>query len=357
MAFFEESANTTTVQVEAIECHIDNMHEAALNIVAETQANYNALMQAVGMNEYRMVKESGEAVYTEGALSNFWAKVKKFFVNLLAKIKGLFNKFMSKFDAYVRGGKSFYDKYKKQLAERVGKIDKDKVKFMGYEFSNLGASQKLLTIGKSYTDKMTTKSLSENDAASLVAEREKTDEIIGGFRADLVNQSGDLTASEFSKELFKHFRSDQTQKEDVGKIVDLAYFTRVLGGADKAKTNVEKAYKDIEKGLNDCIKACEKGTDTSVKTQLDKDANDGAVSLAKKQTAAYPILIKIIQGAIGAKQAFVGAQMQAIGDEISQAKHFASLVIRTGALKEYGTSWSHTHEGAQDDFLSRVEFR
>lgn len=354
MAFFGESTDgTAALQVEAVDTYIKNYHEAAIAVVAESESNFNTLMMAIGLHENKMIRESGECVYNEGALGNFWEKVKKFFVSIIAKVKGIFNSFMSRFDAQFKGGKAFFDKYKTQLAEKFSKVDKDKLKFTGYKFSHQGeANQKLSSIGSDYISKVKG-NLSDSEASALIAEREKVDETLEKMRGGLIG-TGSYTASEFSKELFQYFRGGQSSKEDVSEMVNFAYLSGVLG-TDKLKKTIESSYKNIEKSINDVIKACDSASKSAIDTQVSSDASSDAKGSAQKRTAAYPVVVSILKGAILIKQTYVAAQMQAIANEISQAKGFASQVIRAG-VKE-SASWAHYTEGATDDFLGTVEFK
>jgi len=347
MAFFEEGSSTTALAVESVPTYISNYHEAALSAVAESESNYNSLMQAIGLHENKMIRESGECVYNEGAMGNFWEKVKKFFVSIIAKIKGIFHSFMSRFDAQFKGGKSFFDKYKKEIAEKLSKVDKDKLKFTGYKFTHHDVSNSKLV-----TDTLPKVNITDAEAEALVAGRDKADEAMETARGVLIG-GGSFTASEFSKELFQYFRNGESAKSEVDGI-DLAYFAKVLG-SDKLSKTITDSYKALEKSIEAAIKACDAASKTSIDTQTGS-GTEGEKSSASKKTAAYPIIVSQLKGMIAIKQTYVGAQMQAISNEVSQAKGFAAQVIRA-SVKESGSWTTNYDENASDDFLGAVNFK
>ena len=94
-----------------VECQYEPGMEAALNIVAESELNFNKLMQAVAKDELGYLQENGvEMVYESGTASGFIEKLKAFFLKIWEKIKGLFRKFFAKINSYLIDDKKFADK-------------------------------------------------------------------------------------------------------------------------------------------------------------------------------------------------------------------------------------------------------
>ena len=130
---FTESAR---YGVEPIECELDDLHEAALQIVAESDYNFNMLMKALLVEEFNILESTGaEMIYESGNISAFFGKIKSFFMNILAKIKGLWNRFVQMFDSMTKSGKEFANKYKKEIYGKTGST-KD-FTYKGYTFSGL----------------------------------------------------------------------------------------------------------------------------------------------------------------------------------------------------------------------------
>ena len=132
--------NNSSLALEAgeIECKYEPGLEAALNMVAESESNYNKLMQAIGIHELNVLESTGaEMVYEAGDIKSLAESVKKFFLNIWEKIKGLFKKFFALFDGYIKSDKEFIRKYKKDLMKLTNTKD---YKYKGYEFENLNLS-------------------------------------------------------------------------------------------------------------------------------------------------------------------------------------------------------------------------
>lgn len=334
--FLDESAYFGVANVEAEDNGVSDFHEAMMVNVAENESNFNSLMRPCILAE-RAAIVKGEApasVWTEGAISNFWAKAKAFFLKLLAKIKGVFNRFMSFIDQHIRGGKSFFDKYKKQLADKFAKIDKDKVKFVGYTFKNLEKSP-------------VADGLRELDSDEYGLDKDKVDEMIERYRGALVGQSGSLSASEFSKELKEYFCGDSKEEMDVS----YQDIVRVLGNADKAKKTVQNNYKGLESAVNKIIHQCEKNA-SSATDDLVKDRGNNPEASAK--TAGYPTIIAVYKGMLAAAQQFIGAQMRAAAAEVSQYKGFAGQVLRASVKESAG--FDESGNFGANDFFGNVEF-
>lgn len=350
--FLDEQAYVGIVaevsNVEAEATYIENYHEAMVAAVAENEYNFNAIMRPVAVAELAAVKagKSPCSVWTEGALSSFWEKVKKFFLKVLAKIKGVFAAFMSRIDQHLRGGKSFFDKYKKELADKFAKIDKDKVKFNGYVFT----AHTHTANSKITSELMNTKfaDLSTSEADAIVANRDKQDEAIEKYRGELIGK-GTLTAAEFNKELFEHFRGSDSKEE----INDVSFqsIASVLG-TDKAKKTIQDSYKGLEKAISKFISDCDKAKNKSIDVTVGSETGDK--DLAKSRTAAYPILVSEAKEKLAVAQTYIGAQMKAIQDEISQAKAFAGQVLRSA--KHEGASFEESTI-ADDGIFGSVKLR
>jgi len=320
--FIEESAvseiSEAVLGIEGEDNGIENVHEAMLYAIAENEYNFNAIMRPFAIQELAAVKagKASETVWTEGALSNFWERAKALFMKIFAKIKGIFARFITRIDQFVRGGKGFFDKYKKQLAEKFSKLDKGKVKFIGYKFDHVLDANSNITGLASTSFSANAESMSDEDA----------DKAIENYRSSLVGGSS-LSSSEYSKALFEYFRSGESSKEEIDN-VSFQSISTVLGNAAKAKSSIEGNYKGIEKAISKWISECEKqkSKDVDVMSKTDGDKDDKAK--ATSRTAGYPNLIKVNRGKLEAAQTYIGAQLKACADEISQAKSFAGMVLR-----------------------------
>lgn len=100
-----------------VECHQNDM------------AMFNGLIQLDFNEAYAGINES--SIITEGAIGNFFKKLKEFFLKLIEKIKGLVKSFMTKFVAmFVRDGKDLVKKYHKQI---IKNLNDGKLKNMSFK--------------------------------------------------------------------------------------------------------------------------------------------------------------------------------------------------------------------------------
>ena len=131
--YYAESAVAfNDADIIAQECFEDNMHVAALRVVAESENNWNQIMKAMAITELAAYEETGDADYyvTESG-SSFLQSVKDFFKKLLEKIKGIFQKFIATIDSWTKDDKAFVSKYK----DKVMKANTTDFEFEGYNFT------------------------------------------------------------------------------------------------------------------------------------------------------------------------------------------------------------------------------
>ena len=94
-------------------CFEENAMDSAYRIVAENTANWNSIMEAIGIDELIVYESTGsEIVYEAGTISGIFTKIKEFFKKLLEKIKGIFAKFMTVLNSWTKSEKEFVKKYK-----------------------------------------------------------------------------------------------------------------------------------------------------------------------------------------------------------------------------------------------------
>ena len=307
------------VQAESVD--IENVHEAMIAATAIDEANFNAIMNPFAVAEVLAMREGADtftSVYTEGTLSSFWEKVKAFFKKVWAKIKGIFAKVMTRLDAQFKGGKAFWSKYSKELASKFAKMDKEKVKFHGYKFD-------LTSLSADPVFKSDPTSLSGNDS-------DADDDALDTYRGETI-KAGKTTASEYPKELQKHFRGGSEQKEEIDG-VDLSYLSTFLS-SDKLVSDVKKNFHVLERACEDAIRTAEKNSKTHIKDNVTAaGGSDGkAKEAAQKAVSGDQHWLNIARGRLAIAQQYLGAQVSATQSAIAQAKGFAGQVLRA-SVKE-----------------------
>ena len=305
---------------------MDPVEEALYNVAVD-EANYNKIIGCLAIAEVTAAHNGLDpaSVYTEGTISDFWGKIKEFFKKLWTKIKGLWAKLVATFDQHAKSGKEFFDKYKKTLADKFNKIDKDKVKFSGYNFSARDVASKTTVISSMDIEDIVNKFTTVPDDDTITDLEE-------AYRGDLIGHTGSsYTLKEMIKELHDDLRDGGTKDNDMD--ITFTYISTVLSNSDKAKSDFDKIIRAIEKVMNKCIRDAEKKQDTNIKTAANTPnaANDETV-------AKYSKAIRFVKSCLASVQAVAAEIAKAMKDEISQAKGFAAQVLRAGVRDGYEES-------------------
>ena len=316
------TASTELTNVQAESAGFMDPIEEALHNVAVDEANYNQILGCLAVAEVTAAQKGLDptSVYTEGTISDFWGKIKEFFKKIWAKIKGLWAKLVATFDQHFKSGQEFFDKYKKTLADKFTKIDKDKIKFSGYNFKTDVATSVFSTskmLEQLDVEKVVTLLNSSHDDDAIT-------DLEDGFRGLLIGESGGYTLKEMNKELYDKLRDGGQKDNDM--TVTFQDIASVLGNADKDKRNAEKAIRDIEKVMEKNIKDAEKKQNTNIKDSADNPTDTTKSDVVTKYSKA----IRIVKSNLAAFQSAAAVCMGAFKDQISQTKGFAAQVLRAG---------------------------
>ena len=366
-----------------------NYTAMSLQIVAEAEANHNAIMKAIGIHELAAFEETGEEIiYESEAAGGFIAKVKQFFIKLWDKVKEIFHKFFAWLDSLTKDNKEFAKKYEAEARKRWSSL-KDEFSIKGYKFtikapdydeaekraiakyaSSVGVDTVLLTNPSSNTsvEKQTDPTQYNKRKEWNKAFSDKHSDAIEAVRAGVVSEliekfnGSSLTAEEMTKELFEGYRDGDTSKITLEKSdINLEECISELKNYSNTKKEADKAFKDLKKRFDDTIKKCE---------NLEKEAN-------KLGTAGNEIKVKIDDKEISAAGEYIsfyshvttawkdvkevlvsanGSYLQALKDRATQDKAVVAAVITTGKVKnesaDYGYSYSES--AGSMDFLAGV---
>lgn len=358
-----------------VECQYEPGMEAALNIVAESELNFNKLMQAVAKDELGYLQENGvEMVYESGTASGFIEKLKAFFLKIWEKIKGLFRKFFAKINSYLIDDKKFADKYK----DRIINANLKDFKFKGFKFTNLDSNSAKASdmfdaaLGK--LDKGKTFENYNKDYGSIVnsvnmnngSTKEEIKRAVEKFNEDeqdLLEEArgatincGSCTSTEFTEELFKYFRDDETSKEEK-ELSDLGTNpSDLLSIISTTKKTIDLTKKDLsnfERSIKDITKALDKASRDLTNAIPDKDKNKDDQEAMSIAVQVVNIWAKIRKDALAIAQVVNGAKLTAIKDRNRQAKAICVALVGRKSIKESYDDYSY-NEGAS--FLSELNF-
>ena len=323
----------------------DDFIEGAFAIVAESTENENRLMRAIGINEASYFAQTGEEyIYTEGTLSDIWAKVKSIINKIKEKVLALIKRFVAMFDKFFASDKEFVKKYKK----RIMLADTKDVSYEGYKFPGLNKkytvesvpSEAIIPIG-------------------VVKDEDHMNEILDGMRGNFCNTSS-VSAGDFSSECKEYVYGDKETMDgselEVSKQVSyIENYAENKKEVEKFRTAAEKFYKAIIRKLDEIEKDFTK----------DKDL-DGDEKAIDPTEASHSDTKRNIVKNIGFKRTIAtrtaeiyatatGIYLQALKDRNRQARAICVKVMsKGGTLQKESTSFEYPAYGSS--FLENVKF-
>lgn len=323
-----------------IECAQEPGIEAAYTMIAESEQNYNNMMKMIGIQELNVFETTGqEMVYEAVDIKGFIAAAKKFFLNIWEKIKGLFKKFFSMFDAAVKNDKEFLKKYNKELTLASSNL-KD-FEFEGFNFKLDAVS---VVQAESNMNGYLSKVFITSDVEKSI-ENYKDEDLEDKMRGAAIGK-GDLTQAELAKELFSLLRSGEDSKETISSISLVKYMNEIEGSAN-AKKRAEKSFKEIKKAIDDIIKMLEKEERDLLK---EKNVN---LEFQSKKIKDCNNMIAAEKTKLSILQTVNGAILTAIKDQNKQAR---SVCVKAMSYKPKNESGLPVNEGTED-FWNSIQIR
>jgi len=342
-----------------------NYTAMAIELVAESEANYNTIMKAIGIGELSFFEENGYEIVYEGAgATNFFEKVKQFFVKLWDKIKEIFHKFFAWLSSMSKNDSKFIAKYQKEAEDKWSKLDDD-FTFNGFKFSI--ESFKPETVNKSIKEGLFSKTNSSYiDGISSDEGKEDIDEFIkkvNELDVDPVARSlaakavgadvGEtLDSAEFNKAIFKAYRSDKDTKETFKKseLGDITTYCNILKDYSKTKNEANTAFDGFKRTFDATIKVIENAKNKISKTDSQNDEEKSS------KLSGYGKVIELWKASLDITTTVNGIYLQALKDEASQAKHIITKVITASVKPKSSKNESAgVYESAKTmDFLAGV---
>lgn len=385
-----------------------NYHELGIIAASEIASNHNAFMKSIALSELAAVEQTGstDVLYESVNIKGIFEKIKMFFKKIIEKIHKIFHTFVAKMSSWFGGNQGFAKTYEKEVIKKWSTVKND-WEFKGYNYSAAlktkttagGLKAKAKTAGdklknllnncslEEYVKKAGTKkndSYDENDPNSneriesditadgeLAAAREKFEEIKDSLRKDIIDSLGAATPSipfefdikldatggydqkEFTEELYKVFRNGEDSKVDMkkkdiegcyGSITNMMSYIKDF---DKTKSLIEKAEREITKGIDGLIKKMDKAENNIIKEKnVDKEIIVQASSFYQSTWGAISEMIT---------QTF-SALLQANKEACTQAKEIAVKVI--GQSKKMTESYDYSDDYSYNDgfdFISSVK--
>lgn len=351
-----ESNENLLVNVPDVEYQHETSYEGMLHSILETEQNYNAMMEAVAMDELSYFAEAGEEQPSgEGKVKKFFDMVIKFFEKIWQKIKGYFQKFFNWTTMLIRDNQKFLITIKKQLK---GISD---VEYKGYNYTNF--DKNVATLYDQSVNKIPDISVTTLDKKFLYTTIETTyvkDEVAGfiedmkdNFETHMNTTRGvyvgkaNCDRGDYSKELFKFFRDD---KSDVAKVkYNLSDLFEMISNAKEIKADAEEDMKGLNKKINEIIKELQKARNTLL-TIIKKDES------TKANLKALNLSIKVTKEQLSIAQQFSAAKVSAIKQRTHQAKAACVKAANKGIDDDYKAKYPKKEKESTNESAYGVNF-
>lgn len=265
-------ANATfdVLKMDAVEDPLINVNKLATMDFEESYFLMAVDFVRESMNDYtdskiKLYKAISEATSDQVVLesfSDFFTSVKNIIDKFLKFIKSLFERFLNTLASIVNSDK-YLNKHKKDLDKFKST---DEFSMMGYKYTfqdNIPSASAALAfssdlLGELYSG---TGALTVEDVKNTI-QNMNLDARYDAFRGEVIGQSSkNISASDFSEELFRVFRNDELDTEELE--IDASYVRQAKEryfGYAKEKSNIERqrkaidqAYRSIEKQVKEIV--------------------------------------------------------------------------------------------------------
>lgn len=335
-SIIDESTNYLD-DVEFVDNGIEDVMESALHNIYESDQNLHNMMKGIGVAELAVYEQTGQdIVYEAGTASSVFARIKAGLKKIWEKIKSLFTKFFAKLRSYGKDDKAFISKYQKQIL--AGSTKDLKVK--GFKFdtnavtpqeawSNMKTKNTMFQTSLSLLQ-LSDPSNSKFDSASKGDEKSIFGEDEGEFndklRASALGASGEMSASEFQKELYEKFRGGESkpielEDSDIKK-GDIVQF---LNNSSKTETTLSKDMKDVKQTIEKLIKLVDKHDKHYSKSQTGETSGD--VTKRGINLQYYTRMNTHLNAALAICQTVAAARMKAFNDKRGLCKSICVKLI------------------------------
>lgn len=307
----------------------DPVEECAIAL-AESEYNWNLIWKAVGKKELHEAATGKSSVMTENAVTDFFKKVKDFFVKLFKKITAFFKNWLDNALVVFRTNDSFLKKYGSKLESGKKAFDDSGKSIKGYNFNknNLERMDAILNSFEKNMLNLETERLKK--IMSGVKDNTVTADKFGkknneGFRAILCGKSNDtVSESDFRDELkIAYFGS--VDKEDLNKEnLSVEHITGVLKKSKDYINSTKKKFEKIKKMFNNAIKSCE-NIERAISNKTYKKGEDSS-GQASSMAAASELTTSMKRSRSDLSTAF-SVFLKALKTQLSQARKVGNAYI------------------------------
>ena len=336
--------------------------EANYAAIAETEMNWNAIMEAAAATEMSYFAENGEEyVYTEA--SGFFGKISEFFKKIWEKIKSIFKKFMVMIGSLWTKDKEFVKKYGETIRRNMKNIPSDyEMKGYVFTFSDTksalkegadGAAVLLESVNKlnAVTKDTDFKVNILGMALDFTGDDDKYDatELAERIRGAMAKEagssdSGNMTQSEFSKAVTEALRNNESSPVDIKlNSTTVSQALSDLSEAKQARRDAENVYKQGEKDWKKVIQQAEKLETSGYKSKPENSADAAALTNNLKNLNRAIAMARSISNDYTTMNSLY---LTAVKDKYNQDKRMCVKVVTFREAKSEGAYVEHFTEGS-----------
>lgn len=273
----------------------DPVEECAIAL-AESEYNWNLIWKAVGTRELHEAATGKSAIMTENAVTDFFKKVKDFFVKLFKKITAFFKNWLDNALVVFRTNDSFVKKYASKLEKGKKAFDDSGKSIKGYDFAKAKNSgrygAKLYMDAVSNTSKKELEALKEikagvktsDSTAKIEAMTKDSDKIRGYYCGQGFKDSG-VSESDYRDTLKVAYFGSEDKEALSGEVLSTKYILDVLKNSKSNISETKKTFEAVKKHFNSAVSICNE-IEKVIAGKKYKDNDENANNQAGLMTAA-----------------------------------------------------------------------
>lgn len=305
----------------------DPVEECAMALY-ESEYNWNLIWKAMATKEIHEAATGKQSVMTENAVTDFFKKVKEFFVKLFKKIAAFFKNWMDNFLVAFRTNDSFIKKYGSKLSEGKKAFEDLNKSFKGYDFNKASkreAAIRYIEGIKTDSDELNAiKSFKEKAKNTITGKilpyytsiegemNNKAGISIDRFRGELCGEKNTITESDFRDKLREAYFGS-IDKEELNSTDGVMQPNNIISVLKKGKKTIEdtkKIFKGVKNFFDSAVRICNdieksivniKDGDTTTQTKVLKAAKNLTESMKDRRTAcstAFSMCLKSMKAEI-----------------------------------------------------------
>lgn len=310
----------------------DPVEECAMAL-AESEYNWNLIWKAIGTREVHEAATGKPSVMTEGTVSDFFKKVKEFFVKLFKKITAFFKNWLDNALVVFRTNDSFVKKYGSKLDAGKKAFDDSGKSIKGYNFASgtrnaaMGYIKALDKCSKEDLERL--KSIRNNvkssdDTSAIEKANKKSNDKIRALFCGQSHKGETVSESDYRDALKTAYFGSVDKEELSGESLSTSYILKTLKNSKTDISNAKKTFESVKKFFNNAVSICN-DIEKAVGNKKYKEGQDSS-GQAGMMTAASNLATSMKRSRSDASTAF-SMYLKSLKAEVAQARKVGNAYI------------------------------